>query len=68
MFARDLESKNYDLPQFALHGYNCLSQGKTCSNKGGLIIYVDNNYRSEVKMNLNMYAVHTLGRFNNSNK
>ena len=48
-------SENYDLSQFSLHGYDCIAQGKTCSKNGGLIVYVDNNYRSEVKLKLNMY-------------
>ena len=48
-------SENDDLSQFSLHGYDCIAQGKTCSKNGGLIIYVDNNYRSEVKLKLNMY-------------
>ena len=48
-------SENDDLSQFYLHGYDCIAQGNTCSNNGGLIVYVDNNYRSEVKLKLNMY-------------
>ena len=48
-------SENDDLSQFSLHGYDCIAQGKTCSKNGGLIVYVDNNYRSEVKLKLNMY-------------
>ena len=24
-----------------LKGYNCISQGKSCSNKGGLVMYID---------------------------
>ena len=48
-------SENDDLSQFSVHGYNCIAQGKTCSKNGGLIVYVDNNYRSEVKLKLNMY-------------
>ena len=47
--------ENDDLSQFSLHGYDCIAQGKTCSKSGGLIVYVDNNYRSEVTLKLNMY-------------
>ena len=36
-----------------LFAWYCLAQGKTCSDKGELVIYVDNKYRSEVKLNLN---------------
>ena len=39
-----------------LHGYECIAQGKHCSNKGGFMIYVDNKYRTEVKqININRY-------------
>ena len=48
------KQKNMTYRNF-LHGYDCLTQGKTCSDKAGLIIYVDNKYRSEIKLNLNMY-------------
>ena len=47
-------SENDDLSQFSLHGYECIAQGKTCSKNGGLIVYVDNNYRFEFKLKLNM--------------
>ena len=44
-----------DLSVYDLHGYTCIAQGKHCSNKGGLMIYVDNKYKAEVKYNINMY-------------
>ena len=40
---------------FSLPGYECISQGKQCSGKGGLVIYVDNTYTSKVKLNINMH-------------
>ena len=40
---------------FHLQGYDCISQGKTCTSKGGLIIYVDDQYTPKVKFNLNTY-------------
>ena len=40
---------------FSLPGYECISQGKHCSGKGGLVIYVDNTYTSKVKLNINMH-------------
>ena len=49
------KADNDDFSQFFLDGYDCITQGKKCSNKGGLLIYVDNKYKSEVKMNLNTY-------------
>ena len=44
-----------DLSVYDVHGYECIAQGKHCSNKGGLMIYVDNKYKAEVKCNINMY-------------
>lgn len=32
-----------DLSHFSLYGYDCLEQGKSCSDKWGLIIYVTIN-------------------------
>ena len=71
MFVEDLRSINFkfsviclqerwkadndDFSQICLDGYDCITQGKKCSNKGGLLMYVDNKYKSEVKMNLNTY-------------
>ena len=39
---------------YDLHGYKCIAQGKH-SNKGGLMIYVDNKYKTELKCHINMY-------------
>ena len=44
-----------DLSVYDLHGYTCIAQGKHCCNKGGLMIYVDNKHKTEVKCNINMY-------------
>ena len=44
-----------DISLFHLQGYDCISQGKTCTSKGGLIIYVDDQYKSKVTFNLNTY-------------
>ena len=46
---------NDDLCLFSLPGYECISQGKHCSGKGGLVIYVDYTYTSKVKLNINMH-------------
>ena len=48
-------SDNDDLCLFSLPGYDCLSQGKHCSGKCGLIIYVDAKYTTEIKLNINMH-------------
>ena len=42
-----------------LTGYNCISQGKGCSSKGGLLIYTDKRFDYEIKMKLNMYEQST---------
>ena len=44
-----------DFSQFVLHGYTAITQGKSCSSKGGLVIYIDNKYKAEQIMNLNIY-------------
>ena len=48
-------SENDDLSLIQLAGYDCISQGKSCSSKGGLLIYIDKRFDYEVKMNLNTY-------------
>ena len=48
-------SENDDLSPFQIEGYNCVSQGKSCSNKGGLLLYIDSKFTFETKMNFNMY-------------
>ena len=50
-------SKNDDFSHIQLDGYNCITQGKTSSKKGGLIIYVDSKYTYEVIQNLNNYEL-----------
>ena len=48
-------SENDDLSPFQIEGYNCVSQGKSCSNKGSLLLYIDSKVTFETKMNFNMY-------------
>ena len=48
-------SENDDMSVFQITGYDCISQGKSCSNKGGLLIYIDNKFNSDVKINLNTF-------------
>ena len=33
-------SENHDTSQFQIDGYTCINQSKSCSNKGGLLIYL----------------------------
>ena len=44
-----------DLSNIQLPGYDCITQGKSCSKNGGLIIYVDNRFQYEVQLNINTY-------------
>ena len=36
-------SENDDLSPFQIEGYKSVSQGKSSSNKGGLLLYIDSN-------------------------
>ena len=44
-----------DMSIFNIDGFDRISQGKSCGNKGGLAIYIDNRFDYEIIMNLNMY-------------
>ncbi len=49
-------SEGDDTSQIQLEGYKCISQGKTCSSKGGLIIYLHENFKCETKLRLTQYT------------
>ena len=49
-------SETDDLSLIQLKGYDCIAHGKSCSNKGGLITYVDQHIKYEVLINLNIYG------------
>ncbi len=40
-----------------LKGYECIPQGKSCSSKGGLIIYLNENYDYNTKQNCNQSRI-----------
>ena len=42
-----------DISHIQLDGYKCIYQGKSCSNKGGLIIYLHEQFSHTVRMSLN---------------
>ena len=48
-------SENDDVSPIQIEGYNCVSKGKSCSNNGGLLLYIDRKFTFETKMNFNMY-------------
>ena len=48
-------STDDDISPFQLDGYTCRSQGKTCSNKGGLIIYLNETFKYKPLQNTHRY-------------
>ena len=42
-----------DFSQSMLQGYNCITQGKSSSSKGGLVIYIDDTYKADVIIHMN---------------
>ena len=38
-----------------LDGYQCIKQGKSCSNKGGLVMYLSKTFNYKVILSLNQY-------------
>ena len=48
-------SAQTDLSLMQLSGYDCVSQAKCCSERGGLIMYIDNRFQHKMHLNINMY-------------
>ena len=44
---------NDDLSHIQIEGYRCITQCKTCINKGGLVIYLNNKCNFKVMLSLN---------------
>ena len=44
-----------DTCTFQIPGYDCVAQGKSSSDRGGLITYVDNLFHYEVRQSINEY-------------
>ena len=38
-----------------LPGYNCIAQGKHSSERGGLMMYIDDRFQYSTRLNINMY-------------
>ena len=38
-----------------LSGYNCIAQGKSSSERGGLIIYIDTKFKYEIHLSINTH-------------
>jgi hypothetical protein len=45
-----------DTFQIELDGYQCIPQGRSCTSKGGLIIYLNNKFKYDEKMKLINYS------------
>ena len=46
-----------DACTFQIPGYDCVAQGKSSSERGGLITYVDNLFQYEVRQSINEYEL-----------
>ena len=44
-----------DASMMQLHGYKCIAQGKHSSERGGLIMYVDDCFQYDIILNINTY-------------
>ena len=55
-------SDNDDKSHLQIDGYDCIIQGKTCGNKGGLVMYINNCFNYKVIMTLNQFD-HWEGQF-----
>ncbi len=45
-----------DISLIQLEGYECIPQGKACSSKGGLIIYLHEHFKHKCRLKLDNYA------------
>ena len=50
-------SEKYDSSLIQLNGYNCVSQSKSCSDKGGLVMYINQVFDYKINMKINMYKL-----------
>ena len=48
-------SENDDMCHLQLEGYQCIKQGKTCSNKGGLVMHLSKTFNYKVILSLNQF-------------
>ena len=58
-------SDNDDKSHLQIDGYDCITQGKTCGNKGGLVMYINNcfNYNNNNNHLLKINEKHIVGEF-----
>ena len=48
-------SENDEMCHLQLEGYQCIKQGKTCSNKGGLVMYLSKTFNYKLILSLNQF-------------
>ena len=48
-------SDNDDKSHLQIDGYDCITQGKTCGNKGGLVMQINNCFNYKIIMTLNQF-------------
>ena len=48
-------SDNDDKSHLQIDGYACITHGKTCGIKGGLVMYIDNCFNCNIIMTLNQF-------------
>ena len=58
-------SDNDDNSHLQIDGYDGITQGKTCGNKGGLVMYINNCFNYKIIMKLNQFD-HWEGQFVNN--
>ncbi len=49
-------SKGADTSLIQLKWYECIPQGKSCTTKGGLIIYLHENIKYKLRLEINNYT------------
>ena len=49
-------SDNDDKSHLQIDGYDCITQGKTCGNKCGLVMYINNCFNYKITMTLNQFV------------
>ena len=57
-----------DLSNIQLPGYDCITQGKSSSKNGGLVIYVDNRFQYEVQLNIQLPGYDYIAQGKSSSK
>ena len=46
-------SEQQDVSQLKLNGYKCIYQGKSCSTKGGIVIFLQKRFNYKINLSVN---------------